>query len=149
MKAGGQDFLFDRVNLVPFNLNDKNIEKLEVSGRGGDDKLTVKDLSGTDLHKIIFNGGDGKDVLDASKTHVDIEAYGGKGKDILIGGSGDDMLYGDAGDDVLSGGKGNDILKGGAGHDVMTGGVGADTFYKGEGDIITDFQHGIDTIFIV
>ena len=111
--------------------------------------MTVKNLSGTDLHKIIFNGGDGKDILDASKTHVDIEAFGGKGKDILTGGSGDDMLYGDAGDDVLSGGKGHDILKGGAGHDVLTGGAGADTFYKGEGDTITDFQHGIDTIFIV
>ena len=32
---------------------------------------------------------------------------------------------------------------------LLTGGAGADTFYKGEGDIITDFQKGIDTIFIV
>ena len=120
-----------------------------VSGLGGDDKLTVKDLSGTDLHKIFFNGGDGKDILDASKTHVDIEAHGGNGKDVMTGGSGNDMLFGDAGDDVLSGGKGNDILKGGAGHDVLTGGAGADTFYKGEGDIITDFQPGHRHMFIV
>jgi Ca2+-binding RTX toxin-like protein len=149
VKAGGNDFLFDRVNLGKFTLNDKNIEKLVVNGGGGDDKFTVKDLSGTDLHKIVFNGGDGKDVLDGSKTHVDIEAYGDKGKDILVGGSGDDKLYGGDGDDVLTGGKGHDILKGGAGHDVLTGGLGADTFYKDAGDIITDFQHGIDTVFIV
>jgi serralysin len=49
---------------------------------------------------------------------------------------------------VLTGGKGHDILKGGAGHDVLTGGLGADTFYKGDGDIITDFQHGIDTLIV-
>ena len=66
---------------MPFKLTDKNIEKLDVNGGGGDDKLTVRNMAGTGLHKIIFNGGDGKDILDASKTHVDIEASGGKGKD--------------------------------------------------------------------
>ena len=122
VKAGGNDFLFDRVNLGKFTLNDQNIEKLEVNGGGGDDKLTVGNLAGSDLHKIIFKGGDGNDWLDATKTHVDIESYGGKG---------DDKLYG------------------GAGHDELTGGAGHDTFYIDHSDTITDFQMGIDEFFFV
>jgi len=153
VKAGGNDFLFDRVNLGKFTLNDQNIEKLEVNGGGGDDKLTVGNLAGSDLNKIIFKGGDGNDWLDATKTHVKIEAYGGKGDDKLWGGSGDDILKGDQGDDILSGGKGDDKLYGGAGHDTLTGGAGHDTFYVDHSDTITDtikdFQAGIDSIVFV
>jgi hypothetical protein len=32
---------------------------------------------------------------------------------------------------------------------VMVGGQGADEFHVGLGDIVADFQQGIDTIFIV
>ncbi len=49
--AGGAAFLFRRVNLVEFTLDDQNVERLEVNGLGGDDSLTVGSLVGTDLHR--------------------------------------------------------------------------------------------------
>jgi Ca2+-binding RTX toxin-like protein len=140
VKANGPGFLFDRVNLVPFKLTDTNIEKLEVNGGGGDDKLTVGNMAGTSLKSVLFNGGEGNDVLDASKANIKIEANGGTGHDKLTGGSADDILKGDAGDDVITGGHGNDKLFGGAGHD---------TFFVESFKEIADFQHGIDQFFIV
>src|SRR4051812_3390844 len=64
VRSGGNDFLFDRVNLGPFTLNDTGIENLLVNG-GGDDKMTVADLYDTDLRHITFNGGNGSDILEA------------------------------------------------------------------------------------
>jgi Ca2+-binding RTX toxin-like protein len=140
VKANGSGFLFDRVNLVPFKLTDKNIEKLDVNGGGGDDKLTVGNMAGTSLKSVLFNGGEGNDVLNASKANIKIEANGGNGHDKLTGGSADD---------IIKGGDGNDTLTGGAGHDKLTGGSGADTFFVENVKEITDFQHGIDHFFIV
>ena len=138
--TGNNSFVFDRVNLVPFKLTDKNIEKLDVSGGGGDDKLIVGNMNGSGVDKIFFKGGDGKDFMDASKSHVPVEASGGAHNDHLTGGFGDDVLKGDAGDDKLVGGKGHDKLFGGAGHD---------TFFVEKFSEIADFQHGIDKFFIV
>jgi Ca2+-binding RTX toxin-like protein len=86
---------------------------------------------------------------------------GGKGQDVLISGRGSDTLIGGKGDDVLSGGAGNDRLRGGAGADhltggegivKLTGGSGEDVFefmhHSGDQDIITDFEIGIDHIYL-
>lgn len=59
-------------------------------------------------------------------------------------GDGNDRLFGDEGNDRLDGGKGNDSLDGGVGADTLTGGEGFDTFVGGSGDLITDFNAGID-----
>jgi len=61
----------------------------------------VIDASGIGLNgpKLMFNGGDGDDVL-----------LDGAGNDTLIGGLGDDVLLGGGGQDVLDGGPGNNIL---------------------------------------
>ncbi|MDJ0736803.1 MAG: calcium-binding protein [Nostocaceae cyanobacterium] len=97
-----------------------------VKARGGDD---------------IIEGGDGDDKLN-----------GGKGDDSIHGGVGKDLLIGAYGDDFLVGGDGDDLIKGGRGSDKMTGGEGSDTFLfkqswlKGEYDVITDFESGVDTI---
>ncbi len=149
VKADGSGFLFDRVNLVPFKLTDTNIEKLDVSGGGGDDKLTIGNMAGTSLKEVLFKGGEGKDILDASKANIGIEASGGNGHDKLTGGSANDVLKGDAGDDTIKGGHGNDKLFGGAGKDTLTGGSGADQFFVDKFDVITDFKDGIDSIFMV
>ena len=87
---------------------------------------------------LIIIGTEG--FMDASKSHVPVEASGGNHNDHLIGGSGHDVLKGDAGDDKLVGGKGHDKLFGGAGHD---------TFFVEQFEEIADFQHGIDKFFIV
>jgi Ca2+-binding RTX toxin-like protein len=120
--------------------------------------MTVKSLAGTSLKEVIFKGGDGHDVLDASKTNVKVEASGGKGNDKLSGGSAHDVLNGDAGDDVISGGHGNDVIRGGHGNDKITGGSGHDKLFGGSGEDtffvehfneISDFQDGVDKFFIV
>lgn len=79
---------------------------------------------------------------------------GKKGNDILEGGQGNDWLYGGDGNDKLHGGWDNDTLIGGCGSDILVGGEGNDKFvfnrgdslFKGEFDIIQDFEVGIDKI---
>jgi serralysin len=80
---------------------------------------------------------------------------GASGKDVVNGGTGGDRLQGGRDSDRLIGGAGNDTLTGGEGRDTLTGGNGRDTFKfvlpsdspPGEkGDIITDFNFGIDRI---
>ena len=79
--------------------------------------------------------------------------FGGGGGDTLSAGAGNDGLSGGAGGDILSGGAGNDLLVGNAGADRLMGGTGIDCFRflsagdsSGVGDLILDFEDGIDTI---
>lgn len=70
--------------------------------------------------------------------------YGGRGNDTIVGGVGADLMLGGAEQDYIVGGFGSDTLTGGAGSDVFRFSL------KNEGgDIITDFQSGIDKIQIV
>jgi Ca2+-binding RTX toxin-like protein len=138
LTANGDRALFQRLNLVPINLDINNTEKIDTIGLGGDDSLVVGDLAGTDVKKLSFDGGDGNDFLEAGETKIKIEADGGAGNDSLIsgqandllwGGSGDDFLAGELSDDTMRGGSGNDIMAwdNGDGNDVMEGGAGYDT----------------------
>ncbi len=87
-----------------------------------------------------------------------IEASG----EILIGTFAEDFLVGDGTDNIISGLGGADLLFGGAGGDTLIGGDGVDQLY-GEGgadtfvieatgvplslgDVIADFEDGVDTI---
>ena len=115
-------------------------------------------------------GGKGNDTLESYVDHVDTLLDGGIGNDsikggwendTLIGGKGNDVLLGKYGNDKLNGGKGNDVLYGGDtwygdldGMDTLTGGAGTDIFiidthdYSGDIDIITDFKHDEDKIYL-
>ena len=71
----------------------------------------------------------------------------------FLGSALDDTYTGGAGKDSLIGGLGSDVLRGGHGDDTLSGGGGADTFVIEEtgdplslGDLITDFDDGLDTI---
>jgi Ca2+-binding RTX toxin-like protein len=128
LQANGGRAIFQRVNLVPITLDVDDTEQFEINGLGGDETFTVKSLAGTDVQKVIFNGNDGNDRLDASQTNVNIVADGGKGNDTLIGGTNNDTLIGGEGSDLLTGGGGNDVLVGGS----VTGGS-IDTFNGGNG----------------
>jgi Ca2+-binding RTX toxin-like protein len=79
--------------------------------------------------------------------------FGGQGGDTLFGGQGDDRLFGNLGDDALYGNLGDDTLHGGAGSDALAGGDGADVFRLNApaegGDVITDFQAGVDRIAVL
>ncbi len=134
--------IFDRLNLVPFNLTVENSEVFEINGEGGDDSLIVGDLSQTAVQKVIFSGGAGNDTLDAPETSTQIEANGGTGNDFLASGSNDDTLEGGHGDDFLQGRKGTDIMRGGHGNDVMVwaNGDGSDIMSGGQGFDIAGVQ---------
>lgn len=133
------------------------------SGAAGDD--TLSGGTGNDL----ISGSDGNDSIDGGSGH-DLLA-GGSGKDTLLGGTGDDTLNGGGGDDQLQGGAeddhvlggpgddqlwgddGDDTISGGGGYDTLTGAHGADVFLfeayqPGEADIITDFEDGIDHLWL-
>ncbi|MEE3099610.1 MAG: calcium-binding protein, partial [Pseudomonadota bacterium] len=106
--------LFERVNFGNFALDMRSVERLAVSGGGGDDVLDATGL-----------------LADGSK----LRAFGGAGNDALAGGEGDDILKGDAGDDLLTGDRGADRMLGGDGDDVMVwnNGDGSDLMDGGAG----------------
>ncbi len=132
--------IFNRLNLVPFTLTNEEVEQFEINGQGGDDSLTLGDLTGTGVQSVLFSGGDGNDFLNASGTTTPIIADGGAGDDILIGGDGDDILIGGDGSDLLIGGGGSDILIGGTGVDIFGLGFGSidviQNFNVAEGDML-------------
>lgn len=134
--------IFNRLNLGLFTLTNEEIEQFEINGQGGDDSLTVGDLTGSDVQAVIFSGGDGHDFLDASGTLTPITADGGAGDDILIGGAGDDILIGGDGADLLIGGAGNDILIGGTG--IISVGFDTGTAFNAA-DIGTDLIQNFGT----
>ena len=140
LRAIGSQVDFERVNLGNFRLNIRGTEAMEINGGGGDDSLSVEDLSHTDIEKVTFNGGKGKDTLEASAATQTIVADGGNGRDVLTSGSGNDTLAGGKGRDILSGGDGDDTLLGGDGNDLLRGGNGSDLTDGGAGNDTADFS---------
>lgn len=138
---------------------DGNKDDDEVYGGKGDDSVSgdkgADILHGGQNNDSLF-GGDGNDTMFGGKDDDDLfggkgfdEINGGAGKDTLSGDNGNDTLFGGYGDDTLFGGSGSDVLTGGRGSNSMTGGDGADTFVftlDDQLDVITDFEHGVDTL---
>ena len=162
LRANGDRVEFERLNLGNFILDVDNVEQFEINGGGGDDTLTVQDLTGTDVQQVIFNGGDGDDFLDGEETSTQIISEGGVGNDTLISGTADDTLDGGLGDDEIEGEQGNDTMIGGEGNDtlewddgdgsdLMSGGTGIDTIEVegslAEGDDFVLQQDGEKAIF--
>jgi Ca2+-binding RTX toxin-like protein len=146
LKADQGRAIFQRLNLVPINLDVNTTEEFFVDGLGGDDRLTIEDLSGTDVEKVIFDGNEGNDFLDAGETKATIETDGGAGRDTLISGQADDLLWGGDGDDFLAGEEGDDVMRGGAGDDSMAwdDGDGNDVMRGGAGYDTTIFAGSVD-----
>ncbi len=142
LKADGHQAIFKRVNLGQFQLTVDDVEKFEINGGGGDDKFTVKKLGTTDVKTVVFNGGKGHDVLDATQADLPIIAKGGQGNDTLKSGSGNDILRGERGNDWLSGGDGVDELRGGRGKDTLIGDKGNDKVFGGRGNDLLIWNNG-------
>jgi uncharacterized protein YkwD len=104
-----------------------------------------RSFSPTAVKKILFNGGDGNDVL-INDTAVKVIAYGEGGNDYLEGGDGEDKLYGGTGDDILIGWKATDKLYGEAGLDQLFGMQGKDTLDGGADDDALFGGAGTDTL---
>jgi Ca2+-binding RTX toxin-like protein len=131
--------IFNRLNLGLFTLTNEGIEQFEINGQGGDDSFTVGDLTGSDVEKVVFSGGDGNDVLDARESSTTIEALGGDGDDLLLGGSAIDTFFAGAGNDVVVGQRGDDIADLGDGDDrfIWNNGDGSDFINGGLGFDVT------------
>ncbi|MEZ5776088.1 MAG: hypothetical protein R3D33_15695 [Hyphomicrobiaceae bacterium] len=124
----------------------------ENSGEGTDTVIsTVSYALGADVENLRIYGS----AKTATGNALDNAITGNSGANIINGGDGLDSLSGGAGSDRLNGGTGDDYLNGGAGRDFLTGGSGGDTFdfdavshigKNGTRDVITDFQHNLDTI---
>jgi Ca2+-binding RTX toxin-like protein len=111
------------------------------SGTSTDDRLTVGNLSSTNLTgQITFDGGSGNDVLDAAASSNVIIALGGTGNDTLTGGSGNDTLYGQDGDDILTAGGGLNSLLGGLGDDIYFSDSLSNTLFE-------QANEGYDTVY--
>jgi len=134
---------FDRTNLVPFTVDISGTETISLKPGTGNDTVTIGDLTGAaNLRRVLVDGGDGNDVIDASgqaNVNVQLVLRGGNGDDVIRGGAGNDIIQGDAGNDQLFGNGGYDLLIGGDGNDrldggndgrldLLIGGSGADTF---------------------
>jgi Ca2+-binding RTX toxin-like protein len=86
------------------------------------------------VNRIVVNGQDGDDRIDASDISIPVVLNGNNGNDTLTGGGGNDTLSGGAGDDNLNGGAGIDLLKGDDGNDTLTASDGiADQLVDGGG----------------
>jgi Ca2+-binding RTX toxin-like protein len=107
---GSADFSFER----------KEIAKIAVDARPGDDFVRVDDSNGpfTDSIPTTLDGGAGSDTLG-----------GGTGAESLIGGDGNDSIDGNGGADTALMGAGDDtfVWDPGDGSDVVEGQDGADT----------------------
>ena len=116
---------------------------LLLDGSGGNDRIVVANQSNvTGTINLSADGGEGRDVLDASAFTQGVVLFGGAGNDVLLGGSGNDDLFGQEGADVLTGGAGNDMLNGGADADVLIESADADlTLAVGlDEDLAVDFD---------
>ena len=140
LKAGGHDFLFDRVSPVPFTL-----ERQEHREAGTQRQWRQRQLQGVQPCRNRPEGslvqrrqGQRRSWTPAPPT-VAIKAWGGDGNDTAVQRLKADDLYGDNGNDLLVGDKGNDKHFGGAGNDtiVWDDGDGSDTNDGGSG---TDTQ---------
>lgn len=113
-----------------------NTIRIDIFGRGGDDRLMLDESLGA-LPPVRLFGEAGDDFLSA-----------GSGSDLLDGGTGNDTLLGMGGADALLGGDGDDSLTGGDGEDSVSGDNHDDRLIWNAGDDtdLNEGGQGIDTI---
>jgi hypothetical protein len=147
--AQGQAF-FERVGLDGqpvglFNLTVDTAEVFDVSGDVGNDSFIVKDLLGTGVEQVQWDGGVGNDLLDGRNTSTHLVANGGDGDDTLIGGTGTIVDPNNAAGflgDTLTGGVGKDKFQ--FSTDPFAGGNPAQNLNRP--DVITDYEVGVDQL---
>ncbi|MFK7836339.1 MAG: DUF6851 domain-containing protein [Sulfitobacter sp.] len=169
----GSDTFFDGSTRSNYDLD--SVEGIDLLGQYVTDELVFEDFTGEPVVlqwetlteaaeeagvSRIFGGihiqdGDlngriiGKDVAALGQTKWEALFTRG-GDDDIVGTTGADLILGGTGDDTVAAGDGDDTVTGGAGNDELSGGAGADAFKDVIddllGDMITDFEAGIDSI---
>ena len=133
--GAGFDLTRDVGNIV---IDVEGVETLELNTLGGNNTVTVGDLTGVaNLTSVVAVLGDSDDSVDASaqaNPAVSLTVFASLGNDTLIGGAGADELHGEEGNDSISGLGGVDTIDGGAGDDSINGGPGNETLVGGPGD---------------
>ncbi|MBI1314468.1 hypothetical protein GC176_24510 [bacterium] len=118
------------------------------SGGGAGPDIVRLELPFVGFERLIINGTDLPDTMDASASSVSVVLNGLGGDDVLIGsdlpdvivgGDGNDSLYGRDGNDVITGSGSDDVLLGQGGNDTLNGGAGKDELV---GDIGDDSLNG-------
>ena len=124
------------------------VTSLTINGSGDADLVTVLNAGVAVNVPLVFVGGDGNDVFDASIATARVNLTGNKGDDVLTGGTANDTLNGGSGKDELSGNAGNDLIQGqGSTGDTLDGGDGDDTLNGGSGnDLIRESFVGDATL---
>lgn len=167
--GGRVRFTRDIANIV-MDLDD--VERVAPKAFGGTDRLTVDDLSGTDVTEVagglaattggddaaadnvVVNATNGDDVVSVTGTGTNAQVTGLAARVAISGAvTGSDRLTVNAlaGDDVVDASSlaANAILltaDGGIGDDVLLGGAGPDTLLGGAGDDVLIGGPGADTL---
>jgi uncharacterized delta-60 repeat protein len=114
-----------RADEFAFSLSGVNIQSVLINGKGGNDRIWVKDGWGL----------------------LPIEIWGGAGNDTIIGGPRNDTIFGNLGKDYIEGGGGHDLLHGNGGHDRIVGNLGADRIFGDAGLDLLESGPGADRLF--
>jgi Ca2+-binding RTX toxin-like protein len=149
-----------------------NVETIDFTARGGEDTITVNDLSSTDVKRvaidlestpgsgvgdgasdtIVINATNGDDVINITESNG-VVTVSGLAEDVTITGfeAGDHIVInGLGGDDVINGtGLGAGVMltaNGGDGDDILLGGAGNDTLSGGAGDDVLIGGGGQDVL---
>jgi Ca2+-binding RTX toxin-like protein len=121
-----------------------SVTSVKLSGRGGEDDITVDESNGLIGKPVKAYGGASSDAITGASGND--KFFGGGGSDTLEGGDGNDYLSGGRQDDTLVGGDGNDTLMGGFGNDSLLGEAGNDRIKGGAGEDHLDGGAGTDVL---
>ncbi|WP_205760888.1 beta strand repeat-containing protein [Luteolibacter luteus] len=167
---GGRVLLNRDIGSIMMDLND--LEIIELNSIGGTDSLTVNDLTGTDVSKVIadlaatggaadaqadnviIHGTTGDDIVTAVLVAGDL-AVSGAGAQVMVDGfdttvdtvrilalGGEDVVDASA---VPPGGP-RLLLDGGAGNDILLGSAEGDTLLGGDNDDVLIGGGGVDVL---
>lgn len=167
---GGRARFTRDIGAIVMDLDD--VERVAAAALGGADRLTVNDLSGTDIREVaaglaastggddaqadnvVVNATNGDDVVSVTGSGTSAAVTGLSARVAVTGASSaNDRLTVNAlaGDDVVDGSSLTAsairfTADGGAGDDVLLGGAGADTLLGGAGDDVLIGGPGADVL---
>lgn len=97
--------------------------------------------------KIYWEGGDGADRFELQRDlAIPVEAWGGRGPDVILTGAGNDTVTAGMGADLILTGDGKDLIRAGLGNDRVLAGGKNDSIYGGEGDDLLNSGAGVDLV---